>query len=799
MKNQATTPHTSACESNAIGSEKKSKNRWFTLTRKNQKGQVAIFVALIFQVIFVFFALLINVGLLVHHKINLQQSTDLAAYYGAMKQAEMLNVIGHVNFQIRQAWKLLTWRYRILGTFGQIWTGSDVNPDLPIKISSAVGVPLVFTNTDIKCGGALGGLYNGNDIPVYCFAHVGFSDWPPSTNETQCKVDCGILNGAAVVIPSISGVGNFSGGGANVGGAINSAITTANTLGADLCLKTTIAGASNLANILASYFSVVDPHKKLIQILGKNLSGEKSKFTDLDGKLVELGANNTFKNNLTEANLSSIDRFEVLNGLSDDNSSNGGCSDLQTTLAEIKFQIIQYYLRVCDAPVGANIMQNARVESVYSSTGNNLNPAIKNILDSNSLSSISNLLNNLIQTEISLGYEKNPWCQSYYGIRTSASPKIPFLPISKIKLNAISFAKPFGGTIGPWYFDKWESGGVASASANKTDKKLPNKTVNSGGAANPKDNIDITLNYSNYVGDSYGLSDPKYIGFYHDLLLNRNISANSMASSNKGPLDSAAGVFKKASFGSPKITDWQNISKDMNEPDFDPLTQTNNSNSYMRDLELSVVAPNQFDLTYYSIDSDYYNNYYNKKIGDQAKINNLASLYSIPTPVSTFPDFGFSKQNISGVPSDYSVRHQLAVVEQVFRAVPPLITTASQVVDKYFTFIPKTPASLLTGWTFMNMTNEAGYTTFPNANSAMKFGKCEDGGAAATVNANYQSLTSVSLPPTPGNCVTGGRTGYSVKIVSQDAINGPQGDIGGPGTGGAPIRNPIPDSFLNFQ
>lgn len=51
----------------------------FALTRKNQKGQVAIFVALIFQVLFVFFAVLINVGLLVHHKINLQHSTDLAA------------------------------------------------------------------------------------------------------------------------------------------------------------------------------------------------------------------------------------------------------------------------------------------------------------------------------------------------------------------------------------------------------------------------------------------------------------------------------------------------------------------------------------------------------------------------------------------------------------------------------------------------------------------------------------------------------------------------------------------------
>ena len=100
--------------------------------KKNQKGQVALFVALIFQIIFVLFALVINVGLIVHHKINLQQSTDLAAYYGAMKQAEVLNVIGHINFQMRQAWKLMTWRYRIIGSFAY----------KPAAAGAEVGIPI---------------------------------------------------------------------------------------------------------------------------------------------------------------------------------------------------------------------------------------------------------------------------------------------------------------------------------------------------------------------------------------------------------------------------------------------------------------------------------------------------------------------------------------------------------------------------------------------------------------------------------------------------------------------------------
>src|SRR5690348_4753761 len=85
---------------------------------KNQSGQMAIFIALIFQVLFVFFAMIVNVGLIVHDKINLQNSADLAAYYAAQRQAEMLNAIAHQNYEIRQAWKLLAWRIRVLGDLG---------------------------------------------------------------------------------------------------------------------------------------------------------------------------------------------------------------------------------------------------------------------------------------------------------------------------------------------------------------------------------------------------------------------------------------------------------------------------------------------------------------------------------------------------------------------------------------------------------------------------------------------------------------------------------------------------------
>ena len=85
-------------------------------TPASVKGQTAIFLLLIFQILFVLFAVSLNVALTVHDKINLQNAVDLGAYYGAKKQAEVLNAIAHINFQMRQNYKLLAWRYRILGT-----------------------------------------------------------------------------------------------------------------------------------------------------------------------------------------------------------------------------------------------------------------------------------------------------------------------------------------------------------------------------------------------------------------------------------------------------------------------------------------------------------------------------------------------------------------------------------------------------------------------------------------------------------------------------------------------------------
>ena len=84
--------------------------------KTGQKGQISIFLALAFLILFTMFGMTINIAMVVHDKINLQNAVDFASLYVAQRQAEMLNAIAHQNYQIRQAHKLLAYRYAVIGT-----------------------------------------------------------------------------------------------------------------------------------------------------------------------------------------------------------------------------------------------------------------------------------------------------------------------------------------------------------------------------------------------------------------------------------------------------------------------------------------------------------------------------------------------------------------------------------------------------------------------------------------------------------------------------------------------------------
>ncbi len=807
----------------------KMKNKKFILTRKNQKGQVAIFVALIFQVVFVFFAVLINVGLLVHHKINLQQSTDLAAYYGAMKQAEIMNAISHVNFQMRQAWKLLTWRYRVLGTFG--FQNSDMLPpkhvEFPLDISTTLGVVTKFNPAAQTAAGKCADTgVNTLDVPFFCAGHAGFFGWP-NANENNCKINCEQMKSIPNnldPIPTTGGFeGDFSGG---VIKSVNLALDAANIDMSKQCQALGPKSFSLLSKYILAYGAEVEQKKKLIQMLGADLS-KNDEAIDLDGGKITDGSKKTFEHNLTEANLASNPTFQTMNGLNTGGSKcafQGDKTDGDGTraqfLAQVKFQAIQFFVHQCDGDPKTS--KAFRPLSIFDESDPTLQKLQDKLIQFLPPPMQLKITQAIVSVEYIIGYEKNPWCQVYYGAKSQAEPKIPFLPLAKIKLSAISFAKPFGGSIGPRYFSSWNSGLNTSDSGDKVEPALPVRKVSELPAAGTPliRNQAILMNYSNYVGDKLGLRDALTTATYQDILLYRplTIQQNLLKLSSGKPADEAPDNKNLiAAKVWPSYDHWKNLADpDVNTYDY-LSTEPNGDNSFMRDLEIAVMAPNQFDLNYYSIEPDFFFNYYRKITGGPVGAKNYVSSFAAIKGAAGYgpgtvdevkPDYGnnesLQKKNV--VSENFSVRHQVAVAATIIKPAKHKSAGFSFKIGDDLKFTADKISSLLTGWTFETFTD---YTKFPNqgpnAEFSMTFGKCADPNwnlttaAIDDVERNYDNPVSKSLPPTPGNCVTGGRTGYSVKLISPSLVRvGAQPEpFGGAGTSGV-ISNAADESFFTF-
>lgn len=787
----------------------------FSLTRKNQKGQVAIFVALIFQVIFVFFALLINVGLLVHHKINLQQSTDLAAYYGAMKQAESLNAIAHINFQIKQAWKLLTWRYRIVGTFG--FQKGDTSPYQHYPFESATYLtPARFIYngssgaTDALHPGGMGCndlTFNGiplgiQDIPFFCIGHSGFKQW--SQSESLCRLSCAGFENART-IPSIPLASSITVPGGNVAGAINAAVTSVNDNMSQLCGLLGPTGATVLTRFFTGYIRETTPRLRTIEALAANLSLDADKVLDIEGNLIQKGSEATLKNNLTEANLTGYQAssFRAENGLANNNCKfQNGLGNRQEFLKKIEIEFLNYFIHTCTWASGSSYIP----ATVFLETGglhsafNSLSQAEKDIIESLSVPGQHH----------TVGYEKNPHCVEYYAVKASSEPQIPFLPLTKIKLNAVAVAKPFGGTIGPWYGKSWPKGSPLSEFVDtdqntKVDENLPIKKMSAVGGPTPRpisQSIFTQPNFSLFVGDKKGLRDADYVAAYHSMLAIRD--TNGSTNKNTHP------ILKNQESGNwPDFANWAGLGVTMPDyRDYDSLAVRGDvSDPGMRGLEISAIAPNQFDITHYSIDPDFYNNYYRKLYNSGlAKILDATGRAGSMQVDQLRADFGAvsmrADQNNQPPPlteRSFSVKDQILLKNTVLN-ITPSVTNGPGVPNKTYTkvldYLVSLQSSLLTGWTFLSFSD---YITFParpvdQLANTMSFGQCLDpwNNSAAndrTSSENFKTPMDQNsdLPPVPGNCITGGRTGYSVKLVSPSIVRDSNA-----------LENPLDDSFFNF-
>jgi hypothetical protein len=516
-----------------------------------QRGQASILIAIIFQVLFIFFAMVVNVGLLVHDKINLQNSTDIAAYYGAMKQAEVLNAMAQTNYQIRQAYKLLVWRLWVLGDAGR---NTSFNP-------SPSGVPPDQAEDwrDDKLGG-----------PSICLANPF---WKESQKNTLCKT--AYFSTLSIqplkltpfqvtfVLPSLIFAKTISDNATKFSNSFKS-------------WGPVNYGAAT--SILASYKMALFNRRVVMKQLQDLLIKGTNDFSDITGASVSATVTNTLKKNLTAANNSGLDDVEFSNGLGGKPflvpidvrvwlyyQDFKGTSSTQSAMAK---QINEPAFNDGDGTVNGPLYQAALQFFTPDYSGQPTLESAQQFAQEQAGVSNQNAFNSLV------GFEKNPWVLAYVYVKATTHPKMLFSPFTSdsknpVTLTAEAYAMPFGGKMGPWYKDTWPSGAPES-SGNKIDNLLPPRRDDSS-VVQPT----VFPNYSRYPGDPLGMKSK----------LARYVELSQMWSLK------------------PSVNDYLQIGTSTSDPVIASPTSTNTL--LTRPFEMRGIWPDLFDATYYSADYDF--------------------------------------------------------------------------------------------------------------------------------------------------------------------------------------------------
>lgn len=91
---------------------------------KGNRGQLTVFMGISLILIMGMLAFIVNVGLFVKAKINLQNAVDAAAFSGAATQSRQLTNIAYANWELRNTYKEWMFKYYVLGQIGLF--GSDL-------------------------------------------------------------------------------------------------------------------------------------------------------------------------------------------------------------------------------------------------------------------------------------------------------------------------------------------------------------------------------------------------------------------------------------------------------------------------------------------------------------------------------------------------------------------------------------------------------------------------------------------------------------------------------------------------
>ena len=121
-------------------------------------------------------AFIINVGLFVKAKINLQNAVDAAAFSGAATQARQLTNISYVNWEMRNTYKEWMFKYYILGQLGLVKGNNNLSD---AKLNGSPTVSFLLRTPPATTGDMDSAGFDKYNIPTICIHNNSSTDICP--------------------------------------------------------------------------------------------------------------------------------------------------------------------------------------------------------------------------------------------------------------------------------------------------------------------------------------------------------------------------------------------------------------------------------------------------------------------------------------------------------------------------------------------------------------------------------------------------------------------------------------------
>jgi hypothetical protein len=460
----------------------------FKLLLSGRKGQVSIFFSTTVVVMITFIAFIINIGMFVKAKINLQNATDAAAYAGASVQARQLTNISYMNWEMRNVYKEWMFKYYVLGGLNlESVANGNVGDEMKFTMqsytrsaSAAVdkynfpSICIDFANT-----GGLGMCtrYLVPGLPRFENSNVLGMD--EATNAfvdeivSQKSIDCSdrtALNfytantWAYNVITNDASVNNFTSQAPQVAANFMGAFPQAFELGLRIRSLEAQVNHPPQGNICSNPSSGVNCNVPASGLNTPSKERALKAFTSGYRNLGSHGSDNYFKNSftLTEVPPTLDTSINVEGSLSTILIPNGPGRNKH--YVDLKLMTLNY----------------ATFYTAFAVTQGGINVGGGGVISAEGQCNATKI--GLPVPGYPLGFVKNPDYLTYYAVEGKAKFIGLFNPFStspEIVLKAYSAAKPFGGRIGPMLFDLSDSQKIKSRANGKSSPYITALDTNS--------------------------------------------------------------------------------------------------------------------------------------------------------------------------------------------------------------------------------------------------------------------------------------------------------------------------------